>query len=144
MKRDRKLICHVEFDDSSDLQVVSINEGIELANGFKLASYHEQDCCESVYADWSSLEDTGFMGRELIDELFIYGQENLGIVLQPDLSNDYYAVNCYNSQNGYYSDQLGLVLSGPFKKARFYTEGYYVPNGDLYLDITKFKYDDIY
>ena len=44
---------------------VDCNGGILFDNGYLLVDHHEQDCCESVYADWGHLQDeAGIMDEE--------------------------------------------------------------------------------
>lgn len=91
--------------------------------GVSLVDVHYQDCCEHVYADWSSLDDTDFFDREF-DEVEIEFIENVGFRING------YLVNCYNSQNGYYSSMLDLEIGHP--------------SGDtVTLDISEFVEDDI-
>lgn len=81
--------------------------GITFTDGTKLTDYHEQDCCESVYADWEKLKDTSITLEEY-ESLHIWGKKEVGIILSRG-----YAVNCYNSQNGYYSSNLELIIKRP-------------------------------
>ena len=38
------------------MKIIEIEENIlEFDNGYKLEAYHEQDCCENVYADFTIL-----------------------------------------------------------------------------------------
>lgn len=88
-------------------EVVTVNSfknGVELSNGIKITDSHEQQCCENVYADWSSLEDTGFENTEF-SNLKVELIENLGFRLNG------YTVHCYDRQNGYYSGNLSLEIS---------------------------------
>ena len=76
--------------------------GILFDNNTGLIDYHPQDCCESVYADFSNL-DSGILKHkfesielESTDEGFRFGDARK------------YFVPCYNEQNGYYSDYLEI------------------------------------
>lgn len=80
-------------------------DGLRFDNGMRIVDFHDQDCCENVYADWVQLEDTG-IEDELFKDIIITGNPNLGIVI-----NGKYAVPCYNSQNGYYSSDLSLSVT---------------------------------
>lgn len=67
-----------------------------------LIDYHEQDCCESVYADFSNLDSDILKHKfksislEEVNEGFRFGDDRK------------YFVPCYNEQNGYYSDYLEI------------------------------------
>lgn len=101
-----------------------ISNGIELANGIKVTTSNEQNCCKSVYAEWDALKDTTFVD-EAIDEVNIEKVAGSGFRI-----NGYF-VPCHNRQNGWYSDELTLTIH--------YT------NGDkLLIDITECNEDEIY
>jgi hypothetical protein len=118
--RENKLLVSIKFDTPRKAEV-SFNDNELIISGVKFEDYHSQDCCESVYADFKQVEyykkqiedlkeikkmeikdveDTGFI-------IFIYyGYDNrLGVL-----------INCYNSQNGYYSDNLELIITDGEKK----------------------------
>ena len=97
--------------------------GVEFTDGTTITHFHDQDCCEDVYADWSSLDDTGFDDTEFT-KIVIKGNPLVGIVLNE------FAVNCYNSQNGYYSDELKLIINTSNKDT-------------IKIDITEFETEDI-
>ena len=98
--------------------------GILFNNNTGIVDYHEQDCCESVYADFSNLDSDimnhRFKNIELKEakEGFCFGDTRK------------YFVPCYNEQNGYYSNYLEIhygkvvqVIDG-YKKGKphyFYT-----------------------
>ena len=76
--------------------------GILFDNNTGLIDYHEQDCCESVYADFSNLDSDILKHKfesislEEVNEGFRFGDTRK------------YFVPCYNEQNGYYSDYLEI------------------------------------
>lgn len=80
--------------------------GIETNTGVKFKTHHEQDWCEAVYADWSSLNDTTFFTTEFQDI-------QIDFVKDTGFRINGYLVNCYNSQNGYYSSNLVLIINQP-------------------------------
>lgn len=92
------------------MKIIRINEGLVFDNGTSVTDYHDQDCCENVYADWKQLEDTDAMEHEFPDKLEIEGVEESGIKI------DGYFIPCYNEQNGYYSSDLELEIKYPDKK----------------------------
>jgi hypothetical protein len=86
------------------MKIIEITEeGIKFNNGIEVKHYHEQDCCEEVYADWKQLEDTNIMEREF-DDVNIEKVKGSGFRI-----NGYF-VPCYNVQNGYYSSALELHI----------------------------------
>lgn len=100
------------------------SEQIEFDDGTTITHHHEQDCCESVYADFESLKDQDIKEKDF-KEIKIEGVKGSGFRL-----NGYF-IPCYNEQNGYYSDDLELVIKHP--------------NGDRTIkDITEFVEDKIY
>jgi len=88
------------------MKIKLINEnGIIFDNGMELNDFHDQDCCEHVYACWDSLKtEAGLMEHEFDEDLKIEGVENSGFRL------DGFFVPCYNFQNGYYSSSLELII----------------------------------
>ncbi len=97
------------------------NEYIVFNNGFEMNSYHKQDCCESIYADFSVLKTynlSTITGKEInifdIEfnediENYIKKIEDMGFILISKIGERFF-VPCYNSQNGYYSRNLDLVI----------------------------------
>lgn len=100
------------------MKIVEISEsGITFDNGCTLSDYHEQDCCEDVYADFENMQVMGLQpenfvwARELdffedvlksivpIEGLGFYLVTKQGICI---------LVSCYDIQNGYYSSDLSL------------------------------------
>lgn len=107
---------------------------IEFEKESMVISYdHDQDCCENVYADFSSVK---YHIEKLIDknvkEIVFKGIEEIGFLICFYFDwedSEKIFVPCYNSQNGYYSDKLALIVKrGEIKKE---------------IDITAFKEDNI-
>ena len=98
-----------------NIKIKDINDGgrdgggIEFSDGTTITDYHDQDCCEKVYADWEQLKDTNIT-EEVFKELKITGKKEAGISI-----NGYF-VPCYNDQNGYYGDDLEIIVKRPNKK----------------------------
>jgi hypothetical protein len=97
-----------------NLKVVKIDsEAIEFENGIKLCSNHESDCCERHYLSFDDLELSDFDGLEfdLSGDTFFKRIKDYGIEL---VSNKGFTVKVpgYGYNNGYYSDNLTLCLSG--------------------------------
>ena len=96
------------------LKVVKIeSESITFDNGFTLCSNHEQDCCEHHWLSFENLTFKDFEGLEfnLSNDEFFRRVPDFGIELVP-LRGWPVRVPGYGSNNGYYSDQLDLVLIG--------------------------------
>lgn len=73
-------------------------EQMFFSDGTCIEVVHHHDCCEHNYADWTSLDDTGFWNtyfRSLTLENWEGGFRING-----------YAVNCYSEQNGYYTNEI--------------------------------------
>ena len=105
------LITSLYFPKGTKLTKIS-DEGINFENTH-ISHEHIQDCCEEVYADWNSLKDQPIMTLEKIIQVDFVMVKNSGIVL--DLFNQDYQkysffVPCYNVQNGYYSNDLKLIV----------------------------------
>lgn len=93
--------------------------GIEFSDGSVLVDLHEQDCCESVYADFSNLDSDvmsynfkGAIRLEKAREGFKFGD-----------GRRWFFVPCYNEQNGYYSDNLSIAYGVVAKKIARYSNG---------------------
>ena len=99
------------------------NEHILFDNGAEITYYHDQDCCENVYADFEQLKTTAIMNEEFrtLKPKFI---KDTGVKLKS------YLIPCYNSQNGYYSSDLELIINYPDGKSERW-------------DISDFVKDDI-
>ncbi len=94
-------------------QVCEINDGLVFSDGSYLYSYHDQDCCESHYLAFSSLDLKDFEGLEFdLSSDFFEKVEDFGIRLIP-VSGHSVAIPGYGYNNGYYSSNLTLVLSRP-------------------------------
>ena len=84
------------------------------------SSYHDQDCCEDVAADWSPLEnmseEVGVLGT--VNEISISSTPEMGFTIffyngeiaYGDKKRVGVFIPCHNIQNSYYSDKLNLVI----------------------------------
>lgn len=96
------------------LKVVKIDsELIEFENGISLYSHHDRDCCENHWLSFSDLTFADFEGLEfdLTTDNFFNRIEDYGIELIP-IHGHSVKVPGYGSNNGYYSSELILCLSG--------------------------------
>jgi hypothetical protein len=85
---------------------------IEFSNGYRLSTHHESDCCESHYWSLSDLTINDFDGLEfdLDDDNFFGRIEGYGICLVP-IDGFPIRIPAYGSNNGWYSQNLSLVLT---------------------------------
>lgn len=121
------------------MKIIKIEETkITFNNGYELKYYHEQDCCECVYADFSILRTYNVSTKtgKTINIKEIDFHENLKDLIQGKLgcgfnlvskTGEKFFVPCYNEQNGYYSSDLELILYKESEK----------------MDISNFVKDDI-
>lgn len=87
-------------------------------NGIALSSDHQQDCCENHYLYFGDLTIADFEGLsfDISGDGFFNRIPEYGVELVPILGHSV-KIPGYGSNNGYYSDNLNLVLSGKgFKK----------------------------
>jgi hypothetical protein len=89
-----------------------VTSGLMKINNIIIEDYHEQDCCEHVYADFSALEDTTFFdeikGKNLTAKEVA---NNIELVEGKGFRIFGYFVPCYNVQDGYYSSNLTLIIT---------------------------------
>jgi hypothetical protein len=94
-----------------------ITSGLLKINNIIIEDYHEQDCCEHVYADFSALEDTTFFdelkGKNLTAKEIA---NNIELVEGKGFRIFGYFVPCYNVQDGYYSSNLTLIITEEHEK----------------------------
>jgi len=95
------------------IKVVKVDgDEITFENGVKLSSYHSQDCCEEHSLSLGDLTMADFEGLEfdLTTEDFFKRIPQFGIELIPILGHSV-KIPGHGYNNGYYSDQLDLVLT---------------------------------
>jgi hypothetical protein len=122
-----KKITNITYNDGGVIMDFGIEKII-------LEDYHEGDCCEHVYADWTQmkyyLED--LKTDVVIKEFIICGVKDIGLLLcfyfDWEKSIKIF-IPCYNEQNGYYSDELELKINDS--------------NKQQIINITEYKEDNI-
>jgi hypothetical protein len=82
-------------------------EHILFDDGTEVTQYHNQDCCENVYADFEQLKTTP-IDWEDFKEIKLVKVPDTGIRIVGG-----YLIPCYNKQNGYYSSDLELIVKYP-------------------------------
>ena len=105
-----------------NLKVVKIDqESIEFDNGAILTSDHQSDCCESHYLSMEHLTMDDFNGLlfDLSNDNFFERVPDYGIKLIP-INGHPVSIPGYGYNNGYYSDQLDLVISVNGKEFKSY------------------------
>lgn len=92
------------------MKISKVDEfSIRFDNGNFITFFHEQDCCEHNYADFSQLEELAFdtefeedlMFEEVPSSGFRFGNEG-----------KMFFIPCYSDQNGYYSDDIYIFYNG--------------------------------
>lgn len=86
-------------------------DSIEFEDGVKLFSYHDNDCCESHYLYFGDLviEDFDELEFDFTNDNFFKRIPNYGIELIP-IHGHSIKIPGYAHNNGFYSDQLDLIL----------------------------------
>ena len=104
-----KVRNHTIFYNNED------NGAIVLADGTSIEFVHDQDCCETVYADLSALYDTGFIEDMNIrlSNLKIEKIEGYGVRING------YGIPCYDMQNGYYSDDIDIIIKHTIDASKY-------------------------
>lgn len=128
---ENKELYKVELGREKITDVIVTDELVTIKYGtdeVSIESYHDQDCCESVYADFEVLK---YHTKDIIghspDNLILKGVPEMGFLLC--IAKEKIFIPCYNCQNGYYSSDLALKI----KKGIETTE----------IDISDFVEDDI-
>lgn len=101
-------------------------EGLIFDNGITLESYHDHDCCESHYADFSSIIGQGWEDKDFpehLSELIVeseipneqegspHDEEWRSFFQIQDKQGIRYTLTIYNSNNGYYGTDVILILT---------------------------------
>ena len=108
------------------MKVVEIFKGkvdycLMFEDGSVLFSNHDRDCCEHHWLDFSglTLEDFEGMDFDLESDNFFERIKGYGIALLPTNGHPV-RVPGYGGNNGYYSDQLDLILKRPGIDTKIY------------------------
>jgi hypothetical protein len=94
------------------MKVIEIKEeSIVFEDGTLLYSYHDRDCCEHHYLDFTHITMGDFDGLEfnLTADNFFEKVDNYGIRLLPTNGHPI-GIPGYGDNNGYYSDELLLIV----------------------------------
>ena len=122
--------CVFSLYDNDESMKMTFGESV-----ITLETYHNQDCCEHVYLDFSAMKYYVSQFTDEYKSIKIKGIRGDGILLcfvpkceYTDLEDKVF-IPGYNSQNGYYSDELEIVITNGNTTAR--------------IDLDKYKQDDI-
>jgi hypothetical protein len=102
-----------DFQIQKVIAIKNEDDGIIVfSNGYTLITHHESDCCEHHYWSLTDLSIDDFDGLEFdLDGDNFFGRiEGYGICLVPT-SGFPIRIPAYGSNNGYYSNNLTLILS---------------------------------
>lgn len=97
---------------ATNFSLMEENEKVSIC-GIVFSYHHEQDCCERVYADFGILKYYEGKMPNYVKEISIATVEDMGFLLRLKDDDDRelkILINCYNEQNGYYSNYLDLVI----------------------------------
>lgn len=115
-KEYNQTIKSISFDDET--LTLELDE-----TKLKFSSYHEQDCCEHVYADFSIMQYyKKRIEKAYLATLEIKGVSGMGFLLV--LGHEKVFIPCYNYQNGYYSDYLELQIQEGATTAKIALAGF--------------------
>lgn len=119
MEKENKELQKIEINANiKDLLIQDKAEGgIEIVTdegSIVISSFHEQDCCESVYADFSVMKyhKEQIIGKS-VRNIVIKSVEGMGFLLVFEIGyheDGKVFIGCYNYQNGYYSSDLSLSI----------------------------------
>ncbi len=112
----KNLIVYSIDKENSEIYFLNTNSKL-----IKLYSYHDQDCCENHYLSLNDLELSDFDGLvfDLSNDGFFKRIEGYGIELIP--TNGFpIRIPGYGSNNGCYSSNLLLVITGQYSWLKHY------------------------
>lgn len=93
------------------MKIVKVDFGaIEFDNGNTITFDHDQDCCETNYADFEQLEERA-RDIEFVEYLKFEEVEGYGFRFGNG-GNEMFFIPCYSEQNGYYSSDVDIYYDG--------------------------------
>ena len=92
------------------MRIQEITEDYILFDNGNVITYdHDQDCCETNWADFMSIHDDFNKKIDFKEELEFEFVDGFGFRFG---SNDYWiAVPCYSDQNGYYTSEIDIYYN---------------------------------
>ena len=107
------------------MKITHIGEDVIMFdNGKTLQTFHDQDCCEHVYADFENMQVMGEREKNYVNARDLDFFEDVLDSVVPIKDLGFYLVtkqgicilvSCYNIQNGYYNTDLTLIYDGKEK-----------------------------
>ena len=108
--RDLENILLETIKIGKPIDILKVDDGAVTINGIVLSYHHDSDCCEHVYADFPYIkEQIVEISGINVETLEIKAVPKMGILLSFDDKYKYF-IPCFNSQNGYYSSNLKLLI----------------------------------
>lgn len=111
------LLWSKNFTDSKVTDLEAREESLTVQIGdstITFKTHHDQDCCEKVYGDFSIAQyhKEHIVNKDL-KKIEIKAVEDMGFLIcfyfDWETAEKIF-IPCYNSQNGYYSDELSLII----------------------------------
>jgi hypothetical protein len=99
-------------------KIISVNGAIVLENGTYIYDAHEQDCCESHYLNWEDVDASDLVGHHIDLNDFFERVEGYGIRIKL-VDGHPVSIAGHGSNNGYYSNNLSIIVAGPDGKIRY-------------------------
>ena len=111
----KELYTQSIYDNGKILSICISDDSIciyfEDGTNINIADHHNDDCYESVYADFSIMQYYNNIIGNIYTTFSIYGIKGMGFVMKFG-EYDKILIPCYNIQNGYYSSNLTLSING--------------------------------
>ena len=117
-----KPIAKSDKEDDEDYDGIVINDKL------KISTYHDQSCCERVYAEWDVINQYPQLIGQMVRDLEIKEVTGMGFLLCFD-DRIKILIPCHNEQYGAYDSNLTLIIEMDGKKEE--------------IDITNCEKDDI-
>lgn len=107
----RNDIENIMTKEAQGIKIIKVAKNyIAFENDFFLSYYHDQDCCEQHYLDFQHLSVKDFEGLKFdLTKEFFRKIPSYGIELIP-IEGWGVKIPAYSNNNGYYSDNLSLVI----------------------------------
>lgn len=113
-----KILWIKDYGEKKITDLIVQDESVTIAfeeGSITFSTYHSQECCEEVYGDFSIVKyhKERLVGKSLV-KIEVKAIEDMGFLLCFNFVwevTEKIFIPCYNSQNGYYSDELSLIIS---------------------------------
>jgi len=123
---ENKLLHTIKFDNPIVANMEVGDEWMRIC-GVLFETHHERDCCENVYGDFAIakhyIDQINELGKIKKIEIKSVPEAGFIVFVYNDKDEDGWHsmrdgvfIPCYNEQNGYYSDELDLIITLNDKK----------------------------